>query len=111
MALLFRRKWDWLRSGRSEPVPFSAHLLLCYPVPLAPAAERLPNLILIVADDLGYTEVGVYGAKGFATPNLDRLACEGIRFTDFHVTQSVYSASRAAIVTGYLIQRLEARPQ
>ena len=66
----------------------------------AQAAERLPNVILIVADDLGYADVGVYGAKGFATPNLDRLAHEGVRFTDFHVAQAVCSASRAAIMTG-----------
>ncbi|WP_395743538.1 sulfatase [Prosthecobacter sp.] len=64
------------------------------------AAERAPNVILIVADDLGYSDVGVYGAKGFATPNLDRLAHEGVRFTDFHVAQAVCSASRAAIMTG-----------
>src|SRR6478752_2520126 len=59
-----------------------------------------PNVVLILADDLGYADVGVYGAKGFATPNLDRLAREGIRFTDFHVAQAVCSASRAAILTG-----------
>src|SRR3954470_208567 len=64
------------------------------------AAERPPNVILIVADDLGYADVGVYGAQGFATPNLDRLAHEGIRFKDFHVAQAVCSASRAAILTG-----------
>jgi arylsulfatase A-like enzyme len=77
----------------------SLSLLLCSLVPLAPAAERLPNLILIVADDLGYADVGVYGAKGFKTPSLDRLAREGVRFTDFHVAQAVCSASRAAIMT------------
>jgi arylsulfatase A len=59
-----------------------------------------PNVVLILADDLGYADVGVYGAKGFATPNLDRLAREGIRFTDFHVAQGVCSASRAALLTG-----------
>ena len=63
------------------------------------AATRLPNVILILADDLGYSDVGVYGAKGFNTPNLDRLANEGIRFTDFHVAQAVCSASRAALMT------------
>ena len=68
--------------------------------PFAPAAERLPNVILIVADDLGYADVGVYGARGFTTPNLDRLARQGIRFTDFHVAQAVCSASRAGIMTG-----------
>ena len=72
----------------------------------APAAERLPNVILIVADDLGYADVGVYGAKGFATPNLDRLARQGIRFTDFHVAQAVCSASRAGIMTGCYPNRI-----
>ena len=45
-----------------------------------------------------YADVGVYGAQGFTTPNLDRLASEGIRFTDFHVAQGVCSASRAALI-------------
>lgn len=70
------------------------------------AADRRPNLILIVADDLGYADVGVYGAKGFATPNLDRLARQGTRFTDFHVAQAVCSASRAAIMTGCYPNRI-----
>jgi arylsulfatase len=72
----------------------------------APAADRLPNVILIVADDLGYADVGVYGAKGFATPNFDRLAHEGRRFLDFHVAQAVCSASRAAIMTGCYSNRI-----
>jgi arylsulfatase A len=70
------------------------------------AAERPPNIILIVADDLGYADVGVYGAQGFATPNLDRLAHEGMRFTDFHVAQAVCSASRAGILTGCYPNRI-----
>src|SRR5579862_6213324 len=72
----------------------------------APAADRLPNVILIVADDLGYADVGVYGAKGFATPNFDRLAHEGRRFIDFHVAQAVCSASRAAMMTGCYPNRI-----
>lgn len=59
-----------------------------------------PNVVLILADDQGYSDVGVYGAEGFSTPNIDRLAREGIRFTDFHVAQGVCSASRAALMTG-----------
>src|SRR5204862_8281847 len=62
--------------------------------------EMRPNVVLILADDLGYSDVGVYGAEEFATPHLDRLAREGIRFTDFHVAQGVCSASRAALMTG-----------
>jgi arylsulfatase A-like enzyme len=59
-----------------------------------------PNIVLILADDLGYADVGVYGAQGFATPNIDRLAREGMRFRDFHVAQAVCSASRAGLMTG-----------
>ena len=70
------------------------------------AAERLPNVILILTDDQGYADVGVYGAQGFSTPNLDRLANEGIRFTDFHAAQAVCSASRAALMTGCYPNRI-----
>ena len=81
-------------------------LLAEFALPGAAHAERPPNVILIVADDLGYADVGVYGAKGFTTPNLDRLAREGMRFTDFHVAQAVCSASRAAIMTGCYPNRI-----
>lgn len=80
--------------------------LLVFLVASSSHADRLPNVILIVADDLGYADVGVYGAQGFETPNLDRLAQEGTRFTDFHVAQAVCSASRAAILTGCYPNRI-----
>ncbi len=67
---------------------------------LAHATDRLPNIVVILTDDQGYADVGVYGAKGYTTPNLDRLAREGTQFTDFHVAQSVCSASRASLLTG-----------
>jgi arylsulfatase len=70
------------------------------------AAGRLPNIVIIFADDLGYADVGVFGAKGYSTPNLDRMAGEGIRFTDFHVAQPVCSASRAALLTGCYSNRI-----
>src|SRR5687768_15153277 len=64
------------------------------------ADSPLPNIILIFCDDLGYGDLGCYGAKNIATPNIDKLAAEGIRFTDFYVSSAVCSASRAALMTG-----------
>lgn len=70
------------------------------------AAERLPNVVVIFTDDQGYGDVGVYGAKGYTTPNLDQLARDGTRFTNFHVAQAVCSASRAALLTGCYSNRV-----
>jgi len=66
----------------------------------AKEAERPPNIVVVFADDLGYADVGCFGAKGYKTPNIDRLASEGIRFTDFYVAQATCTASRAALMTG-----------
>ncbi|MCC6421759.1 MAG: sulfatase [Gemmataceae bacterium] len=65
-----------------------------------------PNVILIFADDLGYADVGCYGAKGFGTPNLDRMAAQGVRFTTFYTGCPVCSGSRAALMTGRHYQRV-----
>lgn len=62
--------------------------------------ERLPNIVLIFMDDMGYADVGCYGAKGNLTPNIDGLSGQGMRFTSFYVAQAVCSASRAALLTG-----------
>src|SRR5258705_8409943 len=67
------------------------------PIPLMPVS---PNVVLIVCDDLGYADLGCYGAQGYRTPNLDRLARQGVLFTDFYVAQAVCSASRMAWLTG-----------
>jgi arylsulfatase A len=66
----------------------------------------LPNVVIIFTDDQGYADVGVHGAKSFHTPSLDRLAREGVRFTDFYVAQPVCSASRAALLTGCYPNRI-----
>jgi len=73
----------------------------------APARmERPPNVVLIFCDDMGYADVGCYGARGYKTPNIDRLARQGVRFTDFYVAQAVCSASRAALLTGCYPNRI-----
>jgi arylsulfatase A len=65
------------------------------------AADR-PNVVLILADDLGYGDLGCYGSKNIATPRLDRMAAEGLRLTDFYVASPFCSPSRAALLTGRL---------
>jgi arylsulfatase A-like enzyme len=66
----------------------------------AAAEKPHPNIVLIFIDDLGYADVGCFGAKGYETPNIDRLAAQGMRFTNFYAAQAVCSASRAALLTG-----------
>ena len=62
--------------------------------------ERPPNFIVIFCDDMGYADIGPFGAKGYKTPNLDRMAAEGMKFTSFCVARSVCSPSRASLLTG-----------
>src|SRR5574342_349005 len=64
------------------------------------AAGPKPNILLIYADDLGYGDAGCYGAKSGLTPNVDRLAREGLRFTDGHCTSATCTPSRYALFTG-----------
>ncbi|WP_050028630.1 sulfatase [Verrucomicrobium sp. BvORR034] len=66
----------------------------------ASAAQGSPNVVVIFADDMGYGDLGCFGAKGQATPNLDRMAAEGVKFERFYVAQPVCSASRMALMTG-----------
>ena len=68
--------------------------------------KRPPNVVVIFTDDQGYQDVGCFGAKGIRTPNLDRMAAEGMRFTDFYAAQAVCSASRAALLTGCYPNRI-----
>jgi len=68
--------------------------------------DERPNFVIILTDDQGYADVGVYGAEGFETPNLDRMAAEGMLFTDFYVGASTCTPSRAALLTGCYPQRV-----
>ncbi len=85
-------------------------LMLLGVLPAAPPAQRLPNFIIVYADDMGYADIGPFStAKGASrprTPNLDRMAAEGIRLTNFYVAQAVCSASRAALLTGAYSNRV-----
>jgi arylsulfatase A-like enzyme len=67
---------------------------------LGAGSERVPNIVLILADDLGYGDVGCYGQQRIRTPNLDRLAAEGMRFSDFHSGGAVCIPSRSCLMTG-----------
>ena len=70
------------------------------------AGKRPPNIVVIFMDDLGYGDLGCYGAVDFRTPNIDRLAAEGMRFTNFLAAQPVCSASRAALLSGCYPNRI-----
>ena len=87
------------------PISPSSHfrwaaLAACLFLPAAAAVGRPPNIVLIYTDDLGYGDVGCYGATKVRTPNIDRLAREGRRFTDAHSASAVCTPSRYALLTG-----------
>src|ERR671922_2109893 len=79
------------------PIPMLALILLG--ASIGRAAEK-PNIVLIYADDLGYGDVSCYGATRVKTPNIDRLAAEGLRFTDAHSPAATCTPSRYAMLTG-----------
>ena len=64
------------------------------------AADRKPNVIIIYTDDQGSVDVGCYGSKDLETPNLDKLAARGVRFTQMYSPSAICSASRAGLMTG-----------
>ena len=65
-----------------------------------------PNVVIVFCDDVGYADVGVFGAEGYETPNLDRMAAEGVKFTDFYAAAPSCTPSRAALMTGCYPQRV-----
>ncbi len=81
--------------------------LLGLVLPLAKAAKvERPNYIIIFCDDLGYADIGPFGSENHRTPNLDRMAAEGRRFTSFYVTSGVCSPSRSSLMTGCYPKRV-----
>ncbi|MDV6030490.1 MAG: arylsulfatase [Phycisphaera sp. RhM] len=86
---------------KNIPLILSASLFLSLAtVSFCRAADTPPNVVLIFADDLGYGDLGCYGATKVQTPNIDRLAAEGRRFTDAHSVSAVCTPSRYALLTG-----------
>jgi arylsulfatase A-like enzyme len=69
-------------------------------VPILAAPRRQPNFVIILLDDSGYSDFRPFGKPDYATPNVERLASQGCRFTNFHVPQAVCSASRSALMSG-----------
>jgi arylsulfatase A-like enzyme len=95
--VLRRAAWLWV-----------AVWLIAWPAVARQAASAAPpNVVLIVTDDLGYGDVGVYGAPDAKTPNIDRLAREGVRLTDFYANGPTCTPTRAALISGRYQQRFE----
>jgi len=83
---------------------FVAYFSICS-IGLSQTGGEKPNFIIIFADDLGYADLGCFGSTSIDTPNLDQMASEGIRFTDFFVASSICGPSRASLLTGRYPQR------
>jgi|LakMenEpi03Aug12_release.lakeMendotaPanAssembly.Ray.scaffolds.fasta_scaffold05100_14 arylsulfatase A-like enzyme len=96
--------------ARGWMLRFAMVICWCWSLPLcggeACSPARPPNFVVVFADDLGYGDVGRFGSKLGVTPHLDRMASEGMRFTDFYVSQAVCSSSRAALLTGCYANRV-----
>ena len=72
----------------------------------AKTPSKKPNIVIIFNDDMGYADIGKFGAEGYKTPNIDRMADEGAVFRNFHDAQPVCTASRAGLLTGCYPNRI-----
>ncbi len=99
-----------MKNSKILPSPFSVLLLVIGSLLLLQCQksgrEGPPNVVIIFTDDQGYADVGVFGGKGFTTPHLDKMARDGMRLTNFYVSQAVCSASRASLLTGCYAERI-----
>ena len=88
------------RPDKRSPLAAVLAAVASMAVPAARAAEPPPNIVILFADDLGYGDLGCYGHPTIRTPHLDRMAAEGMRFTEFYSAAEVCTPSRAALLTG-----------
>jgi arylsulfatase A-like enzyme len=84
----------------------AAPLALAFNANAAPAGDAPPNIVFIMADDLGYADVSCYGRPDYRTPNIDRIAAGGVRFLQAYANSAVCSATRTALITGRYQYRL-----
>ncbi|MGC9327516.1 MAG: arylsulfatase [Candidatus Hinthialibacter sp.] len=100
-----------------QQTALGALALSCMPNRSTAQTKSPPNVILILADDLGYNELGCYGQEKIKTPNLDRMAAEGMKFTQFYSGQAVCAPSRCVLMTGkhtghsYIRNNREVKPE
>ncbi|MDG2222374.1 MAG: sulfatase-like hydrolase/transferase, partial [Rubripirellula sp.] len=97
LAELRGRVDDWLAETDDPQTVFGTPRFL--------AAENQPNIITVFIDDMGWSDLSCFGGKGTTTENIDRLASEGLRFTNFYVNSPICSPSRVALTTGQYPQR------
>ena len=97
-------------SRERAPVTALAALALCFGIVATAGAQELPNIVIVYADDLGYGDLSCYNPNAaYETPRLDRLAAEGIRFTDAHSPSTICSPSRYGLYSGQQIYRSTGR--
>jgi arylsulfatase A-like enzyme len=101
MARFDRRRFLSLAASSAAAAPFALRSRGA-----RAAKRRGPNIVFIVADDLGYADLSSYGRRDIATPNIDRIGAEGVRFTQAYANSSVCSATRTALITGRYQYRL-----
>jgi arylsulfatase A-like enzyme len=91
---------EWFCQKRAIVITVALGMFLALGVTAHAATAKMPNIIFIMADDLGYGDLGCYGQKHFETPRLDQMAAEGIRFTQYYAGSTVCAPSRSVLMTG-----------
>src|SRR5436305_262887 len=102
-----RRSWRRPPEAQEDDGSMRSLAILAVALALAPEVAhaqgrvaRQPNIVIVVADDLGYADLGCQGCRDIATPNIDSIARNGIRFTSGYVTAPICSPTRAGLMTG-----------